>query len=88
MPDLKLHYTSVCASNYKSLGRFGVFFWFYFSHCICTTDLLQNITNFGADIILFLHGLQHVENTVGQGLLFKATLTIFASMHLNLCQSQ
>lgn len=53
----------------------GAFFLVLFCPLYLYIGDWQNITNFGAEINVFLHGLQHLENTIGLGLLLKGALT-------------
>lgn len=58
----------------KTWGILAFFLVVFFPLYLYTTDL-QNITYFGSETNVFLHGLRHLENTIRQGLLFKATPT-------------
>lgn len=60
--------------NTKAWGTLHFFLVLPFPLYLYPTDL-QNITNFRSEIDVSLHGLQHLENTIRQGLIFRATLT-------------
>lgn len=82
----QLHYRSVHASNYKSLGNLGIFLVLFFPPYLYTTDL-QNITNLGSEIYVFFNGFSTWIMLSGRACFSKQLRQIIASMHLTVCQS-